>query len=309
MGALKTVNRGASVLDRERRFDTKSFLPRLWGRMKVGGFVVASLVLMGGSPLSYAEKPERIVSMNLCSDELVVRLAEPRRIAALTYFAADPSVSNVSEEAKQFHLIRSQAEEVMSLKPDLILAGVFTDRASIALLKRMGYPLRLIELPRDFEGIRKNIRTVAEVLGESEKGELLITGMNQTLQALKMPLGRAPRVLFYQRGGYTPGAETFEDALIQMAGAKNISTEKGIQHYGVLALEDLIEARPDYVIFSEFDKMKRSVGGWLLDHPALKQSQKIQTVTIPGRWLNCGGPLSAQAVLELRTAFSKKGEK
>jgi iron complex transport system substrate-binding protein len=112
-------------------------------------------------------------------------------------------------------------------------------------------------------------------------------------------------VLFYQRGGYTPGAETFEDALIQTAGAKNISAERGIRHYGVLPLEALIEAQPDYVIFSEFDKLRRSVGGWLLDHPALKQSQKIQTVTIPGRWLNCGGPLSAEAVLELRKAFSK----
>jgi len=263
-------------------------------------------VLVTLSLTAYAEKPSRIVSMNLCSDELVVRLAEPARIKALTYFAADSSVSNISEEAKQFHLIRSQAEEVMSLNPDLVLAGMFTDRAAIALLKRMGYPLRMIELPRDFDGIRKNIREVAEVLGESEKGERLIAGMNQTLQTLTGPQGRMARVLFYQRGGYTPGAETFEDALIQMAGAKNISAEEGIHHYGVLPLEELIAAQPDYVIFSEFDKSRRSVGGWLLDHPALRQSQKIKTVTIPGRWLNCGGPLSAQAVLELRKAFSEK---
>ncbi len=311
MGNLKAVNSGLWIVDRKRGkrgrlapFVDANFLPRaLRGRIKVGALIFFALIA-AFAPRGHAEKPARIVSMNLCSDELVVRLADPERIAALTYFAADPSISNISEEAKQFHLIRSQAEEVMSLNPDLVFAGMFTDRAAKALLQRMGYEVRILELPQDFEGIRKNIREVAEALGEPERGRALIAQMDETLQTLSsvksVPL---PKVLFYQRGGFTPGAETFEDAIIREAGAKNLSAADGIRHYGVLPLEALIAAQPDYVIFSEFDRTRLSVGGWLLEHPALRHARHIRTVTIPGRWLNCGGPLSVEAVRALRKAF------
>jgi len=273
--------------------------------MKAVGLSLGCLIFLTGASLSYADKPSRIVSMNLCTDELVVRLAEPERIAAITYFSADSSISNISEEAKRFHLIRSQVEEVMSLNPDLVFMGKFTDRASIALLKRMGYPLKLVDLPQDFRGIRENIRDVALALGETEKGERLIEQLNRALEEPSEPLSPEPRVLFYQRGGFTPGADTFEDAIIGTAGAVNVSRERGIRHYGVLPLEMLISAKPDYVIVSDFDQTRRAVGNILLEHPALSKTKQIQMITIPDKWLNCGGPLSQEAVQKLRRVFSE----
>lgn len=294
---------------KKKNREKKYFLPRLRERMKVGdcatGFLALTVFVLLLLPSGYAEKPSRIVSMNLCTDELLVRLAEPERIAAITYFSADTGVSNISAEASRFHLIRSQAEEVMSLNPDLVFAGQFTERSTVALLRQLGYPVYLLELPRDFEGIRKNIRELARLVGEEARGRQLIQAMDAALAGLPPAPEGTARAIFYQRGGYTPGAETFEDAILRAAGAENISATNGIRHYGILSLEKLIAESPDLIVFSEFDKNRRSVGGGVLEHPALRRSPKIRTVTLPARWLNCGGPSSVEAVRELRKAFAQ----
>ena len=42
-------------------------------------------------------KPRRIVSLNMCVDELILRLAEPQNIASVTWLSRDPKNSNVAE--------------------------------------------------------------------------------------------------------------------------------------------------------------------------------------------------------------------
>src|SRR5262245_65663910 len=60
-------------------------------------------------------KPKRIVSLNLCTDELVLRLAEPRNIAAVTWLARLPNASNVAERAAMVPINHGLAEEVIPL--------------------------------------------------------------------------------------------------------------------------------------------------------------------------------------------------
>ena len=40
-----------------------------------------------------AAKPERIISLNIASDEILLALVEPRRIGALTYWSENPAIS------------------------------------------------------------------------------------------------------------------------------------------------------------------------------------------------------------------------
>src|SRR5438067_3348422 len=79
-----------------------------------------------------AVKPTRIVSMNLCTDELVLRLADRKNIASVTWLARGGS-SNVSELAAQVPINHGLAEEIIPLDPDLVIAGVYTTRAAVAL--------------------------------------------------------------------------------------------------------------------------------------------------------------------------------
>ena len=281
------------------------------GRTKVGErgkkrWVALLGLMLVLAPNVFADKPARIVSMNLCTDELVVRLAEPGRVAALTRYAADSDLSTVSEEAKNYRLIRGRVEEVLTLSPDIVLAGRFTDPPAVWLLKRMGIAVRLIDLPHDFAGIRQNIRDVALVLGEAARGEKLITEMDAALAAVPRTLqaGGRPRVLFYQRGGYSPGSGTFEDSILREAGAENLAGQLGIQGYGVIPLEVLLKEHPDWVLFLTSEKNSASVTSQLLFHPVLRHNQALRQRTLDSRSLHCGGPASVEAVKALTQTFA-----
>ena len=93
-----------------------------------------------------AVKPTRIVSMNLCVDEQVLRLTEPKNIASVTWLARENS--NVSQLAAQVPINHGLAEEIIPQNPDLVLAGIYTTRAAVALLKRTSIPLMELDVPK-----------------------------------------------------------------------------------------------------------------------------------------------------------------
>ena len=86
-----------------------------------------------------AGKPQRIVSINLCADELVLRLADPRNIASVTWLSRNPDSSNVAQLAAQVPINHGLAEEIIPLDPDLVIAGIYTARTAVALLKRAAF--------------------------------------------------------------------------------------------------------------------------------------------------------------------------
>ncbi len=53
----------------------------------------------GGTPVTLAAKPVRIASLTMFTDEVLLDLVDPSRIVAVTTFAADPAISNVTARA------------------------------------------------------------------------------------------------------------------------------------------------------------------------------------------------------------------
>src|SRR4029079_12353654 len=70
-----------------------------------------------------AAAPKRIVSFNLCADQLVVALADPEQIAGLSPYSADARLSVVAEQARAFPRLDWSAESTVALGPDLVLVG------------------------------------------------------------------------------------------------------------------------------------------------------------------------------------------
>src|SRR3954453_12658271 len=81
-------------------------------------------------------KPRRIVSLNMCVDELVLRLAGAQDIASGTWLSRGPKNSNVAELGPRTPVNHGLAEEIIPLNPDLIIAGIYTARTGVAMLKR-----------------------------------------------------------------------------------------------------------------------------------------------------------------------------
>ena len=170
-------------------------------------------------------EPQRVVSLNLCTDQLLVLLA-PERAVALSPLARDPALSVVAGQAARMRWVRPDAEAVLDLKPDLVLAGPFGAQTTLAALARRGMAIARTALPQDFPAIRAETRRFAALLGAAANGERLIAAMDRTLAAVVK--GPPRRLLPLEPRGYAASAGTLEDAVITTAGYVNAGSGRRI---------------------------------------------------------------------------------
>src|SRR6476646_192811 len=158
---------------------------------------------------SAADAPRRIVSLDLCTDQLMVELVPRERIAAVTHLAADPTVSAIPERARGIFITHGGAEDVLRLDPDLVLAGPFGVRGTVDLLQRLGRRVVIVPQPQDLSGVRAAVEAVAEAVGEPAKGAALVADFDRRLAALApRKRGAEPAAVIYQIGGSVSGPDS-----------------------------------------------------------------------------------------------------
>ncbi|GHH13282.1 cobalamin ABC transporter substrate-binding protein [Sphingomonas glacialis] len=259
---------------------------------------LTSFVLLGAA--RPAPVPRRIVSLNLCADQLLVGLADRGQIVALTEWARDPELSAIARQARDLPFTHRSAEEVMALRPDLVIGAPFQTRAVLAPLKAQG--LTLLELPRG-EGvaaIEASITTLAAAVGHPERGTRMIARMRRALAAVGPPPGRRRVAAYYQRQGYLTGTGTLVDEMFRRVGLVNLARRLGRPALSQLSLEEMALARPDFLILETGTRAVADRGTAALHHPLLDTAvpaarhlyiEQAQTV--------CGSPAFADAVASL----------
>lgn len=249
-----------------------------------------------------ADDPRRIASINLCTDALLVRVAQRERIVSISYLAADPAVSPVADAVAGIPTNRGSAEEVLAVHPDLILAGRYTTRSTVALLRRRG--LRVVELDpaESIADVRDRIRQVGSLVGEPARAEALTRRLNARLEALE-PCPDTPRAvtaIIYRANGLTVGPDTLEGDVLGFAGLENLAERLGVKSWGTLALEELILLKPDFLVRGAHGEEPYSMARRNLEHPVLRRSRLgALSVTIPDSLWSCAGPWVADAVARL----------
>jgi iron complex transport system substrate-binding protein len=246
--------------------------------------LLAALLLARPQP---ANALQRVVSLNLCSDELLVLLA-PAQIAALSPLARDPALSAVAATAAALPVVPASAEAVLRLHPDLVLAGAYGAQTTRALLQQAGVPVRRLTMPEDFAGIRAQTRQVAGWLGVPARGAALVAAMDATLAAIPRPARRITAIAWEPRG-YTAGPGSLLDAVLRAAGLANIG--RG----GRLGLEALLRRPPDLLVVPQAPAFP-SLATALLDSPAVAG---IPRRALPPALTTCAGPFTAQAAAML----------
>lgn len=248
--------------------------------------------------------PARVVSLNLCTDQLAMLLAAPGQLVAVSNLAADPMMSAMAGAAARYRATRGQAEEVFLLRPDLVLAGSFTTRATVELLRRLGVRVELFPPPASLADVAAQMRAVGAALGRAAEGERLALSFEAGLAALAAAPGDAsgdaseerPRAALYYAGGYSGGAESLAGDIVVAAGFANIAEEAGLPSGGRLALELLILAMPDLVITgASYPGASRAEE--ILRHPAFAGLRRAEGVS-DADWV-CGTPRVLDAIARL----------
>lgn len=271
------------------------------------GLIAGGLLLSAAGTTTALAKPQRIVSLNVCTDQMLLMLAAPDRIKSLSYVATDPYLSSVPDEARKFHLNYGAAEEILPLEPDLVVAGQYTTRATVTLLKRLKY--RVVEMPVAFtlDDIRRNVRIMANAVGEVEKGQAILAAFDRTVGPAPGENERqqAPVAALYWANSYSSGRGTLSDAVIRHAGFRTLADTLGFQGAGYVPMEALLHSRPDVLVVGMMRK-EEALAQQVFRHPAMvKTFGDHLKITVPDRYWSCGTPYTARAVRQLRQLRQK----
>lgn len=255
-----------------------------------------------------AEAPERIVSINLCADELLIALADPGQIAGLSIYATDPKLSFFAKEAERFRHDVAEAEMVVELDPDLVLAGRFTKRATREMLKGLGYRVVELDSAKSIAESIAQIREVATLVGHPERGEALVAQIEAArVRAIGAAEGDEPRTAaVYQRRGYVSGGDTLSSELLALIGFVNAGGALAGASGGFVPLERLIATPPDFLIVASLAPKPEDQGSALLAHPALVTLfPPEKRIALPERLTVCGGP-SLPAALDWLSSEARR---
>jgi iron complex transport system substrate-binding protein len=266
-------------------------------RTLCGGLVFATVSLFH-MPVQ-ADKPQRIVSLNVCADQYLLGLVEPNRIVALSEDAANPQISLQHEKAQGIHTTRGTAEEILLLKPDLVIANKWRGAKTTEILRQSGIPVLMLALPVTYEQIEAETRKVADALGEGEKGEALLTDLKKIMSVA--PPEDGPLAAYFMPGGYSAGQNTFVETVLHAAGYRNLASELGLTGWSSLSLEELVLKKPDVLVMSFFSKGKYSLSTRLRQHSAMQElMKKIPVIDVPDKYWACGGWFLFEAIHYLK---------
>ncbi len=258
--------------------------------------LTALLALLLSVP-ALADAPRRVVSFNVCADQLVLALADPEQIAGLSPYAADPSVSVMTDKARAYPRLQWQAEFSIALGPDLVLIGDSDRPVTKHILRAQGLRLHEITLIADLDTARRQVTEVAAVLGHPERGEKLVAD----IEAARMRLKAAPKppfttALLVNRGGYTAGERSLAAALLAEAGLRPPpGAPPG--YGGYVPLERLLVLHPDVIVLNNMPGDAADQGSYNLTHPALDAAYPpARRIILPTRYTLCGGPALVAAL-------------
>jgi iron complex transport system substrate-binding protein len=264
------------------------------------GFL-ATTALLGGAALLWAASPapaakaptvpQRIVSINLCADQLVLALADRGQIAGLTKNATDLEMSGEAAKARGLPLLSNSAEQILAIEPDLIIGMPASRSAALRALPEQSYPLLDLDTANTLDEIYVSIRQTAVAVGHPERGTALIARMQGELAGLPKP-GRGRVAAYYQRRGYMTGTGTLIDELMTRVGLTNLAGKLGKPPLSQLSIEEMVAAQPDYLIVESATDKVTDQGSEMLHHPALKD---IPRISVPQAWTVCGSPAYTQA--------------
>jgi iron complex transport system substrate-binding protein len=226
-----------------------------------------------GATLVIPRKPQRIVSQTLGTDEILLAICDPQRLVALSELVDDPHFSNVTEQARQVTgRTTAGAEQILHFQPDMIFVASYSKAELVELLQIAHAPVfRFAHFDR-LEDITLNIRTLGYIIGEDDKAEALVQHMAHTIERVRAsipPDAPSVRVMLYGLAGYTAGAHTTFDDMVQAVGATNVAAAHGIRGFRKISSEQLLQWNPDVIITSADRNVPDVTRRQLLHDPAV----------------------------------------
>lgn len=244
-------------------------------------------------PTNSHDKP-RIVSLDYCADQFVLKLADRSQIAGLSPDARK-EFSYMRDEALGLPIIRPQAEDVLLRNPDIVVRSYGGGPNATAFFNRAGVKVVQIGYAHTLDGVMEIIKETASELGAAPTGETVVNNMRERLAALPRAPSPRPSLLYMTSRGAVAGDGTLIDELISAAGYRNFLTAPG---WTSLPLEELAFVTPDMAATGFFETAELRTDLWTpARHPVAKRLLRdTPRIDLPGAMTACGAWFLLDAV-------------
>ena len=268
----------------------------------LGGLCLVALSACAHPAGKAEHSPRRIVSLDYCADQYLLRFAERGDILALS-IDAQKSFSYMRKEAAGLPQVRPRAADVQAVEPELVIRSYGGGPNVSGFLESAGVPVLQIGFPGTIADVRAETLRIGTELGHPEQAEALVADMD--IRLARVAKGVARETLYITPAGVAAGRGTIVDELFKASGLANFQTRPG---WNPIPLERLAYERPEQIALGFSDSNRDRIDTWsAARHPiAQAQLRDLSVIPIKGAWTACGGWFLVEAVEAL--AAGKPGE-
>jgi iron complex transport system substrate-binding protein len=253
-----------------------------------------SIGLMAGPA---AAQPRRVVSLKLCTDELLLALAAPEQIASVTYLSQQEHETPLWRQARAYPKNDGSLMSVVRHRPDLVIDMGGGGRDSARIARRLGLKVIDLPLPQTIEDVERAIVQVAQAIGRPSAAATMVA----RISALKRSLpARRLDAIWLGGGGRTVSPTSLDAQWMALAGLRQRKVPGDR-----LSLEQLIVQPPAILLRSDYRSGQYSTEQRWLAHPLVRRARGSRTVPTEGRRWTCGGPPMIDEVLRLRREVAR----
>jgi iron complex transport system substrate-binding protein len=203
-----------------------------------------------GRRIRVPREVNRIVSLAPNLTEIVFALGDGNHLVGDTDFCDYPP-----EALQKPHVggpVNPNLEEVVALKPDLVVATSINRRETVNVLYRIGLPVYSVRDPHSVEEMITSVEHLGGALGMEKSATILAEDLRGRLAALDRRLtGAMPRrVLFvvWTDPLISVGRDTFiADALRRAGGRSVVNTKAEWPH---VSMEEIVRLQPEVLVFA-----------------------------------------------------------
>ena len=260
---------------------------------QAGGYQITDVE---GTVVTFAHKPQRILTVSAGTDELMLGLVEPERMAAINESLADREHTNIPWVCDRIPMViprNPSVEQIAALHPDLVVVTPWMPRENIDAIRELNVPVVVCKSAATMEDIYANIRLFASAVGEPERGEKLIGKMEDKLAEIRAKVAQVPEekkhksiALISIMVNYGGAGCTF-DELCRCTASINAKAAAGNRMGQEMTKEQLVAANPDYLFFPSYEDgatNEENYGRQYLDDPSLAQMTAVREQQIGHPW-------------------------
>lgn len=272
--------------------------------MRFGAALLACLGLaclgLAGCAAPPSQDGGGIVSMNPCADATLLELVPPSRIAAISHYSQRADSTSIPLDiARRFSGNNGTAEEVIGLKPDLVIASSFTAPSTREAFARAGLKVLYLGIPPSIADSKAQVTELAAAVGAAAKGAALNARIDAAVTAARWNGPKAPALLWIG-GNLVTGGKTLLDDLMASAGFSNQAAHYGLTHTGHLPMERVIADPPRVMLAPEGAAHDSDSRAAILRKRAIAETGlKVTQAQFSRQLVNCGGPVIPAALARL----------